>query len=255
MIPQSLHSLETAPEEDSASLCCASFEIRDYLRLLEVRARTVDSKTAYVDIAVVQLFSFLRGVASRVTSARQSSADDAFADLTHSFPSILQNTTTDVIRTWFSPNPGTTDESCLAAPYGFLFKPSTLWPPPPAEFQDRANKQTSLPGLKAAHEQKEAAREERKRQSLGSILRRTNTKAAQLAAATSTKGTSDPTKTNPQAAENTTAAPGHKEGTAEVAEILKVKIDGEEVEVRSQIQLYATNEQVRRPLHLVPTRG
>lgn len=145
-------------------------------------------------------------------------------------------------------------ESPFAAPYGFLFKPSTLWPPPPAEFQDRANKQTSLPGLKAAHEKKEAAKEERKRQPLGSILRRTSRKASELAAATSANGAGNPTKTNPQATENTTTDLGHEEGKAEVAEIFKVKIDGEEVEVRDQIQLYATNEQVRPVLSIVSTR-
>ncbi|WRT66661.1 uncharacterized protein IL334_003621 [Kwoniella shivajii] len=37
-----------------------------------------------------------------------------WSDLTHSFPSILQNTATDIIP-----------------PYGFIHKPSSLWPPPP----------------------------------------------------------------------------------------------------------------------------
>ncbi|KPV78435.1 uncharacterized protein RHOBADRAFT_10908, partial [Rhodotorula graminis WP1] len=45
-----------------------------------------------------------------------------WVDLTHSFPSILQNTATDI-----------------PPPYGFsIFKPSTLWPPPPPEFRKRA---------------------------------------------------------------------------------------------------------------------
>ncbi|WWC89008.1 uncharacterized protein L201_003925 [Kwoniella dendrophila CBS 6074] len=37
-----------------------------------------------------------------------------WSDLTHSFPSILQNTATDIVP-----------------PYGFIHKPSSLWPPPP----------------------------------------------------------------------------------------------------------------------------
>ncbi|WVN87708.1 uncharacterized protein L203_102896 [Cryptococcus depauperatus CBS 7841] len=37
-----------------------------------------------------------------------------WSDLTHSFPSVLQNTATDIIP-----------------PYGFIHKPSSLWPPPP----------------------------------------------------------------------------------------------------------------------------
>lgn len=37
---------------------------------------------------------------------------------------------------------------------------------------------------------------------------------------------------------------GKKEATAEVGEVLRVQIDGEEVEIDSQIQLYATNAQV-----------
>ncbi|BEJ16390.1 hypothetical protein CspHIS471_0509950 [Cutaneotrichosporon sp. HIS471] len=39
-----------------------------------------------------------------------------WCDLTHSFPSVLTNTKTDVIP-----------------PYSFIHKPSSLWPPPPAE--------------------------------------------------------------------------------------------------------------------------
>lgn len=47
----------------------------------------------------LQLSSYRRGAASRAISARRSFADDLIpADLTHSFPSILQNTATDVIR-------------------------------------------------------------------------------------------------------------------------------------------------------------
>lgn len=49
----------------------------------------------------------------------------------------------------------------------------------------------------------------------------------------------------PQASEGTTDQSG--DAKAEVGKILKVQVDGEEVEVRDQIQLYATNEQVRFP--------
>ncbi|WVQ99705.1 hypothetical protein IAU59_006846 [Kwoniella sp. CBS 9459] len=42
-----------------------------------------------------------------------------WSDLTHSFPSILQNTATDIVP-----------------PYGFIHKPSSLWPPPPPMLTD-----------------------------------------------------------------------------------------------------------------------
>jgi acetyl esterase/lipase len=52
-------------------------------------------------------------------------------DLTHSFPSILQNTATDIIP-----------------PYGFMHKPSVLWPPPSADEQSKIRSYTSVSAIK-----------------------------------------------------------------------------------------------------------
>ena len=122
----------------------------------------------------------------------------------------------------------------VAAPYGFLFKPSTLWPPPPAEFQERADQSTSLPGLKEAHANKVKSKPSH------FSLRRANRKGEALAKNVHADS-KDPHSGDPKAAERGT----EKQAKGEVGKILKVKIDGEEVEVSSQIQLYATNEQVR----------
>jgi hypothetical protein len=62
-----------------------------------------------------------------------------WCDLTHSFPSILQNTKTDIIRKLvFSLGiafAGNYVDTIVEAPYGFIYKPSVLWPPPPEEFR------------------------------------------------------------------------------------------------------------------------
>lgn len=125
------------------------------------------------------------------------------------------------------------------AAYGFLFKPSTLWPPPPLEFQERADKSTSIPGLKHAAE----ALQEKKSQHKGPAFlphRRAGKKGEELARDVESLPGGDPQK-----AEGSTKDPGHEQAKGEVGETLRVKVDGEEVEVRDQIQLYATNEQVR----------
>jgi len=78
-------------------------------------------------------------------------ADTGQVDLTHSFPSILQNTATDIIP-----------------PYSFITRPSSssddpsspadlaaLWPPPPDEFRAKAD-ETATPAI--------ARREKRRRE-------------------------------------------------------------------------------------------
>ncbi|GAA5980276.1 hypothetical protein JCM11641_005526 [Rhodosporidiobolus odoratus] len=166
-----------------------------------------------------------------------------WCDLTHSFPSILENTETDI-----------------PPPYGFgVFKPSTLWPPPPAEFRVRASKETSVAGLKAA------ARKLNKSSSSSSSSSKhghhfpnltTHNKAHELANAVEKLPDNDPK----QAERHQGHGPDDKLGTsqqngsvdggqskAEVAEVIKVQVDGEEIELKDQIQLYATNEQLVYP--------
>lgn len=118
-----------------------------------------------------------------------------WVDLTHSFPSILTSTETDYIP-----------------PHGFLFRPSTLWPPPPADFIARANEPFSL----APHPKR----------SFFNLLNRKGTGMLDDAAAETPEG-----------------LPVDEEQ----AEVVKVEIDGKMVELRDQIQLYATNSQLTHP--------
>lgn len=127
----------------------------------------------------------------------------------------------------------------LAAAYGFLFKPSTLWPPPPPEFQKRAKESTSLHGLKHAAELYTSSHSSKSKSNFLPHLNR-DKKGKELAS--KIEGLPDE---DPQRAEGSTKDEGHKQSTGEVGETLKLKIDGEEVEVTDQIQLYATNDQVR----------
>ncbi|GAA5946989.1 hypothetical protein JCM3765_002103 [Sporobolomyces pararoseus] len=165
-----------------------------------------------------------------------------WCDLTHSFPSILQNTETDI-----------------PPPYGFsLFKPSTLWPPPPPEFRQRAANSTSIDGLKAAakaftssHGHSPEAPSDKDATPASThrhprLGRAADKKGLELAGAVEKLPESDP-----QQAEQTETggAPrgGSKEGKGEIGAVIKVQIDGEEVELADQIQLYATNDQLVHP--------
>ncbi|BGP44828.1 hypothetical protein JCM10450v2_000643 [Rhodotorula kratochvilovae] len=169
-----------------------------------------------------------------------------WGDLTHSFPSVLQNTKTDI-----------------PPPYGFsIFKPSTLWPPPPPEFRKRAAQSTSLSGLKrAAHDFRHGSSSsdtganptvgsaERHGHRFGTLA--THNKAHQLADAVEKLPDHDPqraeqTGTDGQGTGEKTSTDG-EQNKAEVAHVIKVKVDGEEVELVDQIQLYATNEQLVYP--------
>ncbi|BGP04824.1 hypothetical protein JCM10049v2_000626 [Rhodotorula toruloides] len=172
-----------------------------------------------------------------------------WCDLTHSFPSILQNTDTDI-----------------PPPFGFgIFKPSTLWPPPPAEFRKRADESTSLQGLKKAahHLQHSGSRDSREPHTTTSEKQEkserhghrfptlsTHHKAHELADAVERLPDNDPKRAeqhngDASAATDETGASGqHK---TEVSKVMKVEVDGKEVELVDQIQLYATNEQLVYP--------
>ncbi|SCV68484.1 BQ2448_605 [Microbotryum intermedium] len=162
-----------------------------------------------------------------------------WCDLTHSFPSILQNTETDVIPA-----------------FGLgLFKPSMLWPPPPAEWQERADRSTSIKGLKHAAEViGKERRANRKTSMFFNGSSRAHRKGEQLLAEVEGFPVEDPqraemTKTDEDGARDSSGGSAQENGEAkaEVGKVLKLKIDGEEVEVRDQIQLYATNDQLVYP--------
>lgn len=118
------------------------------------------------------------------------------------------------------------------APYGFLFKPSTLWPPPSPEFDRHASDSIDMSS--------KSQRVERKNnRSFFRSSEKAKKKGEELASKVeATLGDDDPRK-----AEEGQKEEGRKTMT-EPGSVLRVEVDGEEVEVRDQIQLYATNEQV-----------
>lgn len=117
-----------------------------------------------------------------------------------------------------------------------MFKPSTLWPPPPDDFRERAEQSTSLSGLKkASTEFHDKAAKHKK--SFFSITT-ANKKGRQLAEEVGK------IPDDPQRAEGDLKHTGQRQTKGEVGKRIKLKIDGEEVELVDQIQLYATNEQV-----------
>ncbi|KAL1411376.1 hypothetical protein Q8F55_002332 [Vanrija albida] len=69
-----------------------------------------DSAGGGLVLALLQILRDVQGLDVPAGAALIS----PWSDLTHSFPSILQNTATDVVP-----------------PYSFIHKPSSLWPPPP----------------------------------------------------------------------------------------------------------------------------
>ncbi|GAA5922423.1 uncharacterized protein JCM15063_003299 [Sporobolomyces koalae] len=166
-----------------------------------------------------------------------------WCDLTHSFPSILQNTETDI-----------------PPPFGFsLFKPSTLWPPPPPEFRQRAAHSTSYDGLKAAahafsssHGHSATATETGEATPASTrrhphLARKAHKKGLELAHAVEDLPEADPQEAENHATQSQAAAGSSKEGKGEIGEVIKVEIDGEQVELADQIQLYATNDQLVHP--------
>lgn len=163
-----------------------------------------------------------------------------WCDLTHSMPSILENTETDIVP-----------------PYGFLFKPSTLWPPPDTEFLEKAKESTSIEGIKKSAQEYSTrggsgsrngsgsskhhhllghrGPGERKKEELAQrVLNATGGEEAKAAEGDHANG----------------AAPGESgegQSKAEPAKRIRVKIDGVQVELTDQIQCYATNEQLAYP--------
>lgn len=143
-----------------------------------------------------------------------------------------------------------------AAPYGFaVFKPSTLWPPPPPEFRKRAAESTSLHGLKEAADRFELNETTQQSQD-GPHLHMphlhdpiTHHKKEQLAHAIKKIPEVNGRHTNGGAGGAGLESEHQDSGEhkAEIAEVIRVKVDGKDVELSDQIQLYATNAQVALP--------
>ncbi|WVQ77836.1 hypothetical protein IAR50_007531 [Cryptococcus sp. DSM 104548] len=200
-----------------------------------------------------------------------------WSDLTHSFPSILENTATDVIP-----------------PYGFIHKPSSLWPPPPPVLTDavqsrlRTKMREAIIRVrehenagKAPHEG-DAAEGNRLKKILSRVSSHQGDKEVRASSPTDihsprdseARGSPDPKDLQPTAEGSDAAAhpePQHplsdsaanpaslfprislstKSGqpkTLALDEIpLELRVKGEKVVLDTQIQLYATNSQLNHP--------
>ncbi|ORY26314.1 hypothetical protein BCR39DRAFT_541265 [Naematelia encephala] len=199
-----------------------------------------------------------------------------WSDLTHSFPSILHNTATDIVP-----------------PYSFIHKPSSLWPPPPPaltdEMQDRLRSRVkeAVARLRNDHHTAEAAHHRASvhsdREAAASPIREIQDLPDKLR--TSSPGVGAPksgganeSDLHPITEKNETGAhplpkeePHHNPSRANPALLydylspkseaksgrpttlaqcnipLKLKVEDEDVAINTQIQLYATNAQLCHP--------
>ncbi|CDS01955.1 uncharacterized protein SPSC_03047 [Sporisorium scitamineum] len=154
-----------------------------------------------------------------------------WCDLTHSFPSILRNTATDIIP-----------------PYGFIHKPSTLWPvnvTKPAKGEsigsgktDEEEPRRKVPvGVDEDGKKKDDAEPAARRSFDGGNLQSSVSKAGEAAKTASTEAT-------------------HHNGVPRPPDLLwsdpitiqRSDPSQEAIELREQIQLYATNDQLTHPL-------
>lgn len=142
-----------------------------------------------------------------------------WCDMTHSFPSILQNTATDIIPT-----------------YGFIHKPSTLWPLPdnplPADGEE-ADRQ-SMHNSSSEHQAPEAPNKNDRLQ---------GNEVASLAEHATDNA-------EPKSDDNSNAPPSLSHLKQKEFTVMMQDKKGEEVplKVTRQIQLYATNAQLFHPL-------
>ncbi|GAC96163.1 candidate lipase/esterase [Pseudozyma hubeiensis SY62] len=155
-----------------------------------------------------------------------------WCDLTHSFPSILQNTATDIIP-----------------PYGFIHKPSTLWPinatkPMKGDEEGEAKTDEEQPrrkvpvGVEKDGETKGDSEPAARKSSDGGNLTSTSEKP------------SDAVRTAPSPPSSTRKGipPAPDLLWSDPITISRADTTREAIELREQIQLYATNDQLTHPL-------
>nr|XP_018262748.1 uncharacterized protein I303_04228 [Kwoniella dejecticola CBS 10117]OBR84906.1 hypothetical protein I303_04228 [Kwoniella dejecticola CBS 10117] len=201
-----------------------------------------------------------------------------WSDLTHSFPSILQNTATDIVP-----------------PYGFIHKPSSLWPPPPptlteevqstlrTRVREAVNKLHHHPH-KAAELHKELEKTTLEEQSISTIGRPTTVpdklktsdpsggleksneqdeedlhpladKSENQHPEPRNEPSGNPSRANPaqlfsKLSPKSQASTAHATGANTLAQCdipLKLTVKSEEILIDTQIQLYATNAQLCHP--------
>ncbi|KAJ9105166.1 hypothetical protein QFC19_003626 [Naganishia cerealis] len=173
-----------------------------------------------------------------------------WSDLTHSFPSVMQNTATDIIP-----------------PYGFIHKPSTLWPPPTAELTETVQHtlRTKVKDTVNRFTGHQKASISGKKQT-GVSLDDSATAASPEARSDEETTARGDTKIEPikdgkyESTLHPTSekSPSHHPGPTELGEnhstadpadqkhVIRLDIAGKPVTIRSQIQLYATNDQLAR---------
>ena len=129
-----------------------------------------------------------------------------------------------------------------------------MWPPPPPEFRKRAAHSTTLDGLKAAarafsgsHAHSPDAPDSEitpsSKHSHHHLSHAAHKKGLELADQVEKLPEDDPQRAEQHETQGKSVGDS-SEGKGEIGEVIKVKIDGEEVELADQIQLYATNDQV-----------
>lgn len=145
-----------------------------------------------------------------------------WVDLTHSFPSVSDDTGLDYIPA-----------------HGFVHKPSLAWPPINAEEKDRIALESN---------QEQARREGLQRSATRREVTETGDNAAQACNTGPITQNPNPKENgnNPAAIEgadeiqgNTAIGPGHE---------LSIMINGARVAIKDQIQMYATNKLISHPL-------
>ncbi|KAF9519527.1 hypothetical protein BS47DRAFT_1358130 [Hydnum rufescens UP504] len=175
-----------------------------------------------------------------------------WGDLTHSFPSVLQNRDTDTIP-----------------PYGLnLYRPSPLWPPPSDEMDTSAKNVLTSPvrasvepedipilsalsSSVATSPKTDGVREPTFRRSLGgtALTLSSHQETPEVASkilkpTTSQSPTPDQVPSLPKDLKNQV----HSELPSQRRQPLVTEVDGQKVEIKSQIHLYAMNHQLGHPL-------
>lgn len=200
-----------------------------------------------------------------------------WGDLTHSFPSVFQNTATvGVLQVVPIPRRGSSRSSSLLdqdiiPPYGLsLYRPSTLWPPPPEEMGSEVrrklttrirtvvnnamtiptsfgNKSPSSPNVPLSSEQSQI--------DFDAVKPRTSLGDSALAADDSVGGANakfTPTISGAPQPDYPSKKPPNELNHAEIpkkrGDPMLIEVDGKTVMIKGQIHLYAMNHQLGHPL-------
>ncbi|GMK55198.1 hypothetical protein CspeluHIS016_0202540 [Cutaneotrichosporon spelunceum] len=161
-----------------------------------------------------------------------------WCDMTHSFPSVLANTKTDIIP-----------------PYSFIHKPSSLWPPPSSEMTHsmhsrivtRVNR--AVRGERAHHRRPPSSQVSEDETVIRTSNRRDLAKLRSFFDSVEASTGPQPVMINPADKFSQIASPGEA-GPITLASgdnTLRAQLGDKDIVVDTQIQLYATNAQLCHP--------